>query len=249
MAWLDTAHGRLHYTQPGRGDAAPALLLLHGAGGSRLDWPRALQRLPGRAVYNLDLPGHGRSPGPAPDNIPAYAAAVRAAGDTLDQPGIVLAGHSMGGAIAQTLALDPPPWLRGLVLIGTSARLRVAPALLEMLAADPAAARAVLRDLSFAGPAPAMPIQTADPAAALAAFRACDAFDLRDRLGEIRLPTLVIAGAADQLTPLKHGRALAEGLPDARLVILPGAGHFLALEAPQATATAVARFLDELTPA
>lgn len=245
MPWLSAAGRDFHYTRPGRG-RGPALLLLHGAGGSHLDWPRALQRLPGRTIYNLDLPGHGRDQGPGRDTIPAYAADVVSFVAALGLPEMVLVGHSMGSAIALTIALEQPSWLRGLVLLGASARLRVAPALLEGLGADPQTALASIARLAGTANFPRQSIMSGAPEVTLGDFRACDAFDLRARLAEVTAPALVISGELDQMTPAKYGRALAEGLPRGSLLIVPGAGHFLALEAPQVVAAAVAAFLNDL---
>jgi len=78
----------------------PPLVLVHGAGGDHLHWPPQLRRLAGCEVYALDLPGHGHSPGAGRNTITAYAQVLNAFADTLALPPFVLAGHSMGGAIA-----------------------------------------------------------------------------------------------------------------------------------------------------
>ncbi|MCA9959366.1 MAG: alpha/beta fold hydrolase, partial [Anaerolineales bacterium] len=63
----------MFYTQQRGPEDKPALLLVHGAGGTHLDWPAELRRLPNTAVYTLDLPGHGRSALPGYDTVTAYA--------------------------------------------------------------------------------------------------------------------------------------------------------------------------------
>src|SRR5690606_4833205 len=126
----------LYYAHKRGPAGAPTLVLIHGAGGTHLDWPRELRRLPQASVIALDLPGHGRSALLGREEIGGYAAAVQALLDRLPPGNYVLAGHSMGGAIAQEIALQRPTSLRGLVLIGTGARLPVNPLLIEQATTD-----------------------------------------------------------------------------------------------------------------
>ena len=165
---------------------APPLVLVHGAGGNLMHWPGELRRLPDHEVYALDLPGHGRSGGPGRTEIGAYAEVVREFADALKLPAFVLGGHSMGGAIALEFALRYGGRLAGLILVGTGARLRVAPEILAgmqndiegttaLLAAwahgthvDPNLQRIYLRRL-----------REVDPQVLADDFLACDAFDRR----------------------------------------------------------------------
>ena len=114
---------------------APPLLLIHGSGGDRLHWPPQLRRLD-TPVYGLDLPGHGESPGEGERAIQAYVDHIIRWMSGLEIPQAIWCGHSMGGAIAMTAALASPEQVAGLVLVGTGARLRVSPDILE-LSADP----------------------------------------------------------------------------------------------------------------
>lgn len=157
----------------------------------------------------------------------------------------VLVGHSLGGAVALEVALLDPQAIRGIVLVASSARLRVAPMLLEAAAA--ATVESPLRlDMAF-GPATDSAVveayharsKTTPPESSLADWQACDAFDLRARLGEVGVPVLVVFGSEDWLTPPKHQRALADALPDATLVEIEGVGHMLPWEAPERLARAV----------
>ena len=242
----------LFYTRHRGPKAGPTLLLIHGAGGSRLVWPDPLRRMSGATVYTLDLPGHGRSPGPGYDSIVQYAEVAAA---FLDAAGIerpVVVGHSMGGAVAQTLTGDTP--IAGLVLIATGARLRVAPPLLEMLREIPPAAADLINRLAWSPQADPTQIekgrhallQTA-PGVLLNDMLACDRFDGRAHLAQIQAPTLVIAGAADHLTPAKITQPLAEGIPGARLVVVEGAGHMVMLEQPAAVTKAIGQLLRRVT--
>jgi pimeloyl-ACP methyl ester carboxylesterase len=110
----------------------PPLVLIHGAGGSSLHWPPQLRHLPGLEIYALDLPGHGDSSGESADTIAEKAEQVLTWKTSLGLSTCVFAGHSMGGAIAQLLALDHPSAVAGLVLVGTGGRLRVHPTILGL---------------------------------------------------------------------------------------------------------------------
>ena len=96
---------------------SPLVVLIHGAAGTHLDWPPHLRRLDAASVYAIDLPGHGRSPGPACSTVDQYAEVVAAFITELDLAEVVLVGHSMGGAVALTIARQQPGAVMGLVLI------------------------------------------------------------------------------------------------------------------------------------
>jgi pimeloyl-ACP methyl ester carboxylesterase len=131
MPYAKTAFGDLFYTLSPGPQGASTLVLVHGAGGTRLHWPAELRRLPEATVYTLDLPSHGRSLGKGCDTIAAYADSVAAFSHAVGIKQAVIVGHSMGSAIAMTMALDFADHVAGLVLIATGARLRVAPTILE----------------------------------------------------------------------------------------------------------------------
>ncbi len=254
MPYIDLPHHKLFFAQVGQAKAGrPSLVLLHGAGGNHLVWPKELLRLPETAVYALDLPGHGRSTGPGSDTIAAYADVVAEflVATQLDQ--VVLAGHSMGGAVAQLLAVRQRPEVSGLVLISTGSRLRVADAILNQILPDFAAAVATINRFAWSASTP--PAQVMQGRTAMAAteppvlygdFAACNAFDLSAELHAITCPTLVLAAEEDQLTPVKYGRFLADHIANCRLVVIPQAGHMVMIEQPTAVAAAIAEFLGEL---
>ncbi len=109
------------------------MLLIHGAGGQHVHWPPQVRRLPGVRTIAPDLPGHGKSGGEGCDTVIGYAANLLALMDAVAVERFVAVGHSMGGAVAQMLALDAPQRVAGLALVSTGARLRVAPQILDNL--------------------------------------------------------------------------------------------------------------------
>jgi pimeloyl-ACP methyl ester carboxylesterase len=225
------------------------LVFIHGAGGSHLNWPPQLRRLAGANTYALDLPGHGQSAGRGRSSVSAYADFVAAFLETLGVEKATLVGHSMGGATALDFALRYPEGLAGLVLVGSGARLRVALAILDGIRQDFQAAVRLVCDWAFALDAPEQlkrkgrrQMGQTHPDVLYGDFAACDAFDVMDRLGEIRCPTLAICGTADRLTPPKYSTYLRDNITGARLSLIEGAGHMVMLEQPEAVSQAIADF-------
>ena len=246
---------RLCFLESGPAEASPAVVFVHGAGGTREGWARLTLHLVrrGRRALALDLPGHGRSGGLGCGRIEEYAGHVLRFLEVqgLRQP--VLAGHSMGGGIALACALAKPRALGGLVLLGTGARLRVHESILQGVRADFARTVASIVGHLFAPGAP--PVLAEEGRRELLAcrpevmegdFRACDAFDVMNRLGEIALPALVLCGEKDALTPPKYSHHLAGNIPGARLEMVEAAGHMLMLEQPARAGEAIAAFLETL---
>jgi pimeloyl-ACP methyl ester carboxylesterase len=209
-----------------------------------------LRRLAGANTYALDLPGHGQSEGQGRTSISAYADFVAAFLETLRLERVTLVGHSMGGATALDFALRYPERLARLVLVGSGARLRVASAILNGIHQDLEAVVRLITDWAFAPDAPEQlkregrrQMGQTDPDVLYGDFVACDAFDVMNRLGEIRCPTLAICGTADRLTFPKYSTYLRDNIPDAQLVLIEDAGHMVMLERPKAVAQAIADFV------
>lgn len=250
MPILTLNHQRIFYVHKRGRPGKPTLLLVHGAGGSHLGWPAELRRLADYAVYALDLPGHGRSDKPGRASITAYADDVAAFIDALALEQVVIAGHSMGGAVAQMLVLRHPGKAAGLVLIGTGARLPVSEAILGQALTDFDAAVSFITQYAWARDTPAPLVEEGrklmaqtEPQVLHDDFRACNEFNVMNRLPQIRVPTLVIAGEVDMMTPHKLGQFLADHIPNAELVTIEGGGHMMMLEQPGPVAAAIAVFL------
>ena len=230
------------------------VLFLHGAGGSHHTFRDQWAGLKGTVRLVIpDLPGHARSGGAPRETVSAYAEWVRGFARETGLTKIVLAGHSMGGAIALQAALDGMAGVEALILIGSGARLKIAPAVFEGISSryrefapelvgwmmssvpDPALRDDVVADAL-----------STRPEAFLADFRACNGFDVMARLAEVRVPTLVVNGDDDRLTPLKYGEFLATNIPGAVLKIVHGAGHLAMLEKPTEVNAVIAAFIHSL---
>jgi pimeloyl-ACP methyl ester carboxylesterase len=230
----------------------PEILYVHGSGASHNVWANQYGR--GRASVALDLSGHGRSEDvdtPAGmETMDAYADDVVAVAERTGAD--VLCGNSLGGAVAQHVALERDLELAGLVLVGTGPTLSVDDGLDSLLASDFEKAIDVLHrpDLLFHDPDPDAVEKSKDAmrecgqAVTLRDYRSCDAFDSRDRLGEVDVPTLVVHGEHDGMTPPELHAELADGIPDATLVEITDAAHLPFVERPTAFDEAVDAFLD-----
>ncbi len=250
MGEVTVRNKKAFYRERGFGDKD--ILLIHGAGGSSLHWMSVEPPQQWR-VLAVDLPGHVQSQGEASDSIDEYAAWVI---EFIDKMSIcpVLAGHSMGGAIALAVALKRPDLLKGLALVSTGARLGVAPAILELCQRGNAIAVEEMLAKWAYGPQVGLEQirdwyrqfgQTSCDTY-FADFTACNRFDERSKLGDIRLPSLIVCGSDDRLTPLKYSQFLAENIPGARIVDIPYAGHMVMLEQPALFNKAIADFCLEI---
>lgn len=258
MGYIQFSNQTLYYAARGSNDTShfnrAPLVFIHGAGDTHLVWNGQLAAFANfTRAYALDLPGHGRSTGAARTTISAYALAVRKFLDALKIPRAIIAGISMGGAIAQTLALESPEYVMGLVLAGTGAKLRVAPYFLAGIQNDfETAARLLVENYYAPGAASALQgksqrqLLVAGRSVTFADYAACDAFDVRERLPSISAPTLVICGCEDKMTPPRYSEFLAKHIPGAQLVLIEHAGHMVMLEQPTAFNTALRDWLATL---
>jgi pimeloyl-ACP methyl ester carboxylesterase len=250
MPFVNVVNQQIYFAETGIAQTYPPIIFIHGAAGSHLVWGLQLRALADltRAIA-IDLPGHGRSTLPGRNTIADYRDVILALLDALKLERAIIAGHSMGGAIAQSLALAHPARIAGLVLIGTGARLRVLQAILDGVLTDFDATAELVVDNSYAQ------LDEAMRARAIAEFRACPAevthgdfsacngFDIMPRLGEIHAPTLILCGAQDKMTPVKYSQFLASNLRNAKLVVIENAGHSVMIEQADAVNPALREFI------
>jgi pimeloyl-ACP methyl ester carboxylesterase len=232
------------------------LLFIHGAGSNGNTWDRQLKAFAEtHSPLAFDFPGHGRSAGiDSLKSIDAYRDSLDAFINTLQLRPSVLIGRSMGGAVAMAYALAYPQRVRGLVLVATAARFDLPEVRLEtwkhvMLgrAQQPFSTDAFSPQTDFAVMREAWMEQVkTDPRVRYYDFVACNAFDITAHLGEIGVPTLIIAGRDDSFTPLERSEVLHRGIPGSQLVVIDDAGHTVPAEKPAEFNAAVSAFLARL---
>ena len=229
------------------------ILFIHGAGGGQYTW--SYQKGFFEREFNpviIELPGHGESGGEGEEEVGKYAEQVYAFLKALGLQNVFLIGHSMGGAIAQTLALTHAELIKGIVLVGTGARLKVFPMIFNGIKNDFeetvrkinqfAFSRRVQTDLIEKGVSFMLECR---PEVVYGDFLACDRFDLMNEVEKIVLPALILCGDEDQLTPLKYSEFLNSRIKGSKLEVLPNAGHMVMMEAPQAFNERVREFILE----
>lgn len=228
------------------------IVFIHGAGGSSLSW--AFQKAyfeGGSTVILVDLPGHGSSGSPSLASITGYADALK---NTFEEYAIgpaFIAGHSMGGAVAMDFAMRHADLARGIVLIGTGARLKVYPEILEGVLKDKEKTARMIIDTAFS---PAFPVKLKekvfteymknDAKTIFDDFTACDGFNVMGQLGSLSAPVLVICGTDDRFTPVKYSQYLADSIPGAELMRIEGAGHMVMIERPGEVNGAIRAFME-----
>jgi pimeloyl-ACP methyl ester carboxylesterase len=234
---------------------AASIVFVHGSGESAACWQKQIAFLGEKRALAVDLPGHGTrvyDVGPREMSVRDYALDVRAQMQTAGLVRPIVAGHSLGSAVALQLALEWADELSGIILIGAGARLRVLPALLEAAQRDQIGAIQQIRGFArrSAGPQtqPEPPMMEPLPPLAEGVFyrdlAACNVFDVMAELPRITLPALIICGEEDGLTPPKYAEYLRAHLPHATLRIIPDAGHHVMRDQPEALNRAISEWLE-----
>ncbi len=221
--------------EPGKG---PTLVCMHGSAGNHHVYDPLLDAMPGRRSLAINFPGRAGTDGPPLSRASELADFVGALVEQEVDGDYLLAGHSLGGAVALELGLRAPKGLVGLVLLATGARLRVHPLILQLF-----------EQIEKTGERPPSPpgVYEADTDPALIAWdeecrlktpiesggadwRAADTFDRMGDLSGIDVPALIVAGSNDTLTPPKYADYMASEIPESELHIIEGAGHMLVFE-------------------
>ncbi|MEO0327277.1 MAG: alpha/beta hydrolase [Pseudomonadota bacterium] len=246
------------------------LVLVHGAGGRDQDWPqawrsaddvtRALGLTPASHVadldqypiYSLDLPGHGKSEGEGCTSVDGYADVIKGFMEALDLSSVVLVGHSMGAAISLLVAIRQNPRLAGVVLIGSASKLQVAPPILEGLQTDFENTVDAIVKFSWYKETGAFfkekgrqrMLETGSKVV-YGDYFACADFDLTDELGQVEVPSLIIASDKDRMVRQEQSLATAQAM-NATYVALEECGHFQHIEQTANCAKAISEYLLKL---
>ena len=244
-------------------EGAP-VVFLHGVGGDGSNWAPQMHALSARfQVIALDARGHGLSACKGQNlTLEHYAEDVLQVFHALKIERAHVVGLSMGGMVAQALALRAPDRVASLVLADTSARADANMAASLKAAGDAAIAYGMAAVADQFLPACFCPaainenreylrrfregFTSRDPQAFHTALQAIADLDFLDRLDQIAVPTLVIVGSSDVLTPVQNSEAIAARIPGARLVVLEGAAHIANFDQPHEFTNALKDFLEEV---
>ncbi len=231
-----------------RGKDAP-IIYVHCSGCDASLWRYQLESIGG---YAVDLPNHGESCAAEIYSIDDYAYFVARVTKELIGSGVI-AGHSLGGAVAQRVYTEYRKVVDGLILIGTGARLRVLPEILTGLKEKPQETARMVAEMACVNK------DLAEQYAQIFAARAnvllkdlqlCDKFDLLEeyRSGSLKVdvPTLIIVGEQDKLTPVKYSEFFHKHIPGSELVVISEAGHMVMLEKPDEVNAAIRKFIEKI---
>jgi pimeloyl-ACP methyl ester carboxylesterase len=249
MQDIHTSSGTLSYVERGVGEIP--VVFIHGAGGTHQHWGYQIRDLaPRTRVVVPDLPGHGQSALPGHDRVDGYAATITALLNALQIDRAILAGHSMGAAVALWTAIEHPERVAGLGLVGAGARMRVAPAVLEGLLTDRTATIKLIVSLCYHADTPPDVLRQAeenyrhcDAQTFHGDFVACDRFDVRERLATVNCPTVIVVGDQDRMTPPRHAEALRDQIAGATLITVSGGDHMPMIRRPDEVTAAISDLL------
>ncbi len=228
----------------------PTIVFIHGGGADHTVWALQTRYFAhrGRNVLALDLPGHGRSAGPALSTIERMADWVKGCMDALEVAQAAIAGHSMGSLVALSAAIRNPERVRALALLGTSMPMAVSD---ELLAAARADDHSAFDMITIWGHSPAgrmggntapgmwmtgdgvRLLERSGPGVLHADLKACnDCSVATGDLAGIGCPTFIVSGARDIMTPKAGAEAVVSAIPDAQSVTLADCGHMMMAERP-----------------
>ena len=226
------------------------LLFIHGSGGCKESWQYQTRYF--KDAEAIDLPGH--PDGEPCSTIDDYADWLHEYITAKGYTDLVIIGHSLGGGIALQYGLKYPLNVKGLICVGSGGRLRVHPMFLDGLEKaiaasdnsqspiegvldriDPELEQIIARRLEENG----LSVMLND-------LRACDQFDIMDRLDEIDVPLLAISATEDVMTPPKYSQYMAAHMKNAQAVIIEGGTHFVFAEKPEEVNRAIESFLEVL---
>lgn len=241
--------------------AQPVVLFVHGAQQDHSCWNLQSRWFAhhGYTVLAPDMPGHGRSGGEQLTSVEAMTEWLILLLDALGIGRAHWIGHSMGSLIVLEAAVTHPARVDKAALLGSSLPMPVSEAVLDAACHNEPKAVALINNFSYSARAQlglsAVPglwllgvnrrlMQRQRPGVFGTDMTACNAYSRTlESLATVAAPVLVIAGSQDRMTAMKSSQALAAALPKARLTVIPGSGHALMAEAPDAVLDSLRDFL------
>ncbi len=227
------------------------LVLVHGAGGDHRCWVYQMSYFrKNYEVYAVDLPGHGFSGGKGYSDIESYSEFIKKFLIILGLKNSILIGHSMGGAIIQIIGLNPIEHVKGLILVGTGAKLKVNPTFLEKFKEINDESVELFCRNAFAENASKELIDSSKEMILNTRsevfyndFIACDKFNIMNEVKNINVPALILGSTADKMTPMKYSEYLNKEIKNSVIKVIPDAGHMLMMEKPELVNKAIEDWL------
>lgn len=254
MEYLKISDQSFFYRFSKRGaDKEPAVICIHGSGADSVVWSYQLSRL--SRYFNLivpDLPGHGRSQGKPLETAEFYAHWLKSFADRLGLESFFLMGHSFGGAVIQEFARHYPGKVLGMVLAGTGTRFRFSKIYAELhnrglTLSNTANIKEIIS--AFNLPETFFPnyeaLKNMSSPALHSDLLAAGRFDSTDWISSLNIPSLVLWGENDQITPKALPFNLSEQLPKAQFKVIRNSGHVIMIDARDEFNSAVKLFIEQ----
>ncbi|NTW17559.1 MAG: alpha/beta hydrolase [Syntrophaceae bacterium] len=231
-----------------------SLVFIHGSGGDHRIWIKQYTKLQHEFnVAVIDLPGHGQSVADGEQEVSSYVEWIRQFLDAWAVKKPVLIGHSLGAAISLVFAIHHGALLSGIVAVGGGARMPVNEMILKGLKTDPAPVIALAAKFAVSKENRERLLQTvieglsrANPGVLHGDLLACDRLDITDQISQIGMPTLIICGTDDKMTPPALSRHLQDNIPGAQVSLIENAGHMVMLENAETFNKSLIKFLRSL---
>lgn len=251
MPYLDIGENRIHYISiesinksMGEGEN---VFFLHGLGGNIYNWAYQTKYFSEtNNVVSLELPGHGRSAGKGGSTIEYYTELIRQFFDVMELDNLVIVGHSMGGVVSLDFSFKFPERVKALVLVATSAKFDIPTQKLMELKNDMESifgslekAKDKMKDIDER-------LVTNDMMVLLGDVMAIKKYDGVSHLSELKMPSLVVAGADDILAPVSYSEQLHANIKNSEFRVIENAGHMVMVEAHQEFNAVLEEFLLDL---
>ena len=235
----------------GFAEGRKGIVFVPGSGGDHTLWENQYRALQGEFnVAAVNLPGHGLSGGAGERDVMRYVTWVKKTIGALGLRGPVLVGHSLGAAISLNFAIHEGAMLSAIVPVGGGVKMPVNPAILEKIRSDlPAVIAMVVKfavskpNRDLVGPWLQEGLEKGNPDILYGDLFACDRMDITSEVAKIAIPTLVVCGDDDKMTPPDLSRFIAVAVPGAKLALIEGAGHYVMREKPEAFNRVLAEFV------
>ncbi|MHA1913023.1 MAG: alpha/beta fold hydrolase [Promethearchaeota archaeon] len=213
-------------------------MFIHGSGGNSNIWRNQFNLNVNYNLYFIDLPSHSKSDEFLEHSLELYVDVLRKLIEQLEPKNVILAGHSLGGAVIQAYYFKYPNDVTALFLIGTGGRLRVLPSTLETVKTNfPKFIEDMKDDLKKEFLKTASNVCYDD-------FMICDGFDTLDKTELIDIPCLILVGKEDDQTPIKYSEFFHKKIKNSELVVIDNAGHLVMLDQSKKLNEAIENYIN-----